>query len=120
MTNSKALRAVSILWVTYGAYVVWLGFEQQTPASLVAGPIYSAAGVALLSSKRWALWLCLCLALFTIASWLYVFASISGPEGLGSLDANALIVSLLPGVLLMLLMAISAIVVVQHLRQFRF
>ncbi len=119
MTRSFATLVVAALWLAYGAYVVWLGLAHDTPLSLVAGPIYSIAGAGFLFERRWAIRLLLGMALFTVAAWIYVVAGMGAPHALGSVDTRTMVVGLLPGLALMLMMVISAIVAIRHLRLLR-
>ena len=115
MRKPSAIWVASLLLGSYGIYVLWIGIESGHVASLAWGIFWGALAiigcVSLFIEKRWSQQIVYLYSLLIVASWGYGFLH-AVEEELWPDDSilNSLI-SLLPGVVLVLICFVSSIAI---------
>jgi hypothetical protein len=109
---------VAVAWLTLcGGYWIWAGFKRPSWLVIAAGIVVVVASLGVIAKWRWSQWVLYAFVLFESGGWLYLLwgAIRSGRFPLESMLASVL--SLVPGLMILLFSVWAADTVRQRFRQ---
>jgi hypothetical protein len=115
MPYSTTVKLLAALLVLYAAYVAWWAIAASTPLWLAASVIGFITATGLFARKRWAQYLWHALAACVTLAWVVELARVV-QSGWPYQDTVSSVISLVPGLFLLVICGGGSFVVARHYR----
>lgn len=116
MDRPTSIWLVAVVLVTYGAFAVWAAVTLWDSRPAVGGLLALGGGAGLVLGQRWARFLVYLVTLVVAVSWAYS-VWILAQAGWPFRDLTGIVMTLVPGALLIVVLACSSILVSRYFRR---